>query len=129
MKSFSRHLVLLSTALFLSGGAHAAGSMDPREACRNDAKNFCGDVQPGGGRIINCLWDHYKDVSDDCYSAMQQMETRRNAQGNGQGNDGPPPPPSGGQGGMRGMNGGPPPGPPPGGDGNGPPPGPPPNDN
>lgn len=112
MKLFLRNLALLSAAMFLSGGAHAADSMNPREACREDAKNFCSGIQPGGGRIMDCLWDHYKDISDDCYSALQKMESRRKSQGNGQGNeqgnDGPPP-------GQHGNfdNGGPPPGPPP----------------
>ncbi len=45
----------------------------PREACRNDAQNFCHDVQPGGGRIIQCLKDHFKEISDSCYQALQNM--------------------------------------------------------
>src|SRR5690242_16712843 len=39
--------------------------------CENDLKRYCADVQPGGGRIMNCLKDHYKDVSQECYEAMQ----------------------------------------------------------
>ncbi len=47
--------------------------MGPREACRDDAKTFCKGIQPGGGRILDCLEDHYKEISDACYSALQKM--------------------------------------------------------
>ena len=64
------------------GGVHPGG---PREACREDAQNFCKGVQPGGGRILDCLKDHYKEISDPCYNALQNMPT-------GKGGHQPPPP-------------------------------------
>jgi len=36
-------------------------------------KQFCPNVEPGGGRIKECLLDHYKDVSDECYGILQQQ--------------------------------------------------------
>lgn len=56
----------------------------PREACMKDAQTFCQDVQPGGGRIKDCLEDHYKDISDACYAAMKEASSHQP----------PPPPPS-----------------------------------
>lgn len=56
------------------GNASPAG-----QACRQDAQQFCKGVQPGGGRIVNCLLDHQKDLSDACYDtlAKRRQEGRR----------------------------------------------------
>jgi hypothetical protein len=35
-------------------------------ACRDDIKKLCGDVQPGGGRIADCMKDHASDLSPGC---------------------------------------------------------------
>jgi hypothetical protein len=35
-------------------------------ACLNDAKAQCPGVEPGGGKIKECLKMHIKDVSDGC---------------------------------------------------------------
>jgi Cysteine rich repeat len=36
------------------------------EACKPDVEKFCQDVQPGGGRIIQCLRQHETELSDAC---------------------------------------------------------------
>ena len=41
-----------------------------RAACATDAKNLCAGVQPGGGRIIQCLMQHKDQVSDSCKEAV-----------------------------------------------------------
>jgi hypothetical protein len=102
-------LALLSSAVIVCCAASAAAQQRPREACRADVKEFCGDVEPGHGQIIDCLEEHYKDLSDGCYNALKKMQDRKESRRNG--NDGPPPPPP------RGDNDGPPP-PPPGDDPN-----------
>jgi len=65
---------LASSACAQQGGG---GGSAARSACRDDAKKFCSDVQPGGGRIINCLEDHSKEVSDACYDVLQKFEDRK----------------------------------------------------
>lgn len=42
--------------------------------CRADYRRFCNGIHPGGGRIINCLESHSRDLSDPCSSAMPQAE-------------------------------------------------------
>jgi len=93
MNMIFRILALLSATVALSFAANAADKSDPRVACREDAHSFCADVQPGGGRIINCLQDHYKELSDECYTALQNIPA--GGQGRG-GNEAPPPPNEGG---------------------------------
>jgi hypothetical protein len=40
--------------------------------CKQDFERLCKNVQPGGGRIVNCLLDHQNDLSDACYDALAQ---------------------------------------------------------
>ncbi len=76
-----------SAAMLLSAAA-GAQERGGSEACMNDARTLCKDVQPGSGRIIKCLGDHRKDVSGECYKVLQRVEAHR-AQDN---SDAPPPP-------------------------------------
>jgi hypothetical protein len=40
--------------------------MEAQQACAGDVKNFCKDVQPGGGRVLKCLREHTKELSSAC---------------------------------------------------------------
>jgi len=46
-------------------------------ACQADVKQFCTNVEPGGGRIKECLLDHYKEVSDDCYGVLEKQRPEK----------------------------------------------------
>lgn len=39
-------------------------------ACAEDVKQFCREVQPGDGQVLQCLQDHAQDVSDGCYATL-----------------------------------------------------------
>ena len=39
-------------------------------ACLNDAKALCPGVQPGGGKIRDCLKTHLKDLSEGCQTVV-----------------------------------------------------------
>jgi len=73
--------VMVSTAFALlaafATGALAQGKAEKGEGpCREDAKKFCGNVQPGGGRIARCMKEHEAQLSPACQSAMKQAEQR-----------------------------------------------------
>lgn len=53
-----------------SGQNQPAGGGGDGQACRQDAQQLCKGVQPGGGRIVDCLLDHQKDLSDACYDSL-----------------------------------------------------------
>ena len=42
--------------------------------CKEDVAKYCSDVQSGGGRIINCLKEHYKDLSQECYECLAKVK-------------------------------------------------------
>lgn len=57
-------------------GAHRALLRDVQQSCREDAQKFCAGVQPGQGRIANCLRSHRSDLSQDCTAAIGQAKDR-----------------------------------------------------
>jgi hypothetical protein len=40
--------------------------MEAQQACTGDMEKFCKDVQPGEGRILNCLRGHAQELSPAC---------------------------------------------------------------
>lgn len=55
------------------------GEAAPRNggACKRDAESLCQGIQPGGGRIVNCLLDHQNELSDACYDQMAKRARRK----------------------------------------------------
>ena len=43
-----------------------------REACQDDALTFCKDINPGSGRIVNCLKEHKNELSPECKAGMER---------------------------------------------------------
>jgi len=48
------------------------GAREFKAACEADVKQFCPNVQPGGGRIRQCLQEHAKELSSPCAQALQK---------------------------------------------------------
>lgn len=58
----------LATGLLLAAtaGAFAQATPEQRAACGGDVEKFCKGVQPGGGRIIECLAKQKDKLTDAC---------------------------------------------------------------
>ena len=61
----------------------ALASAEPRplrEACAADLKTLCGSIQPGGGRIRECIKQHRAELSTDCKVAIADRMLERQAE-------------------------------------------------
>jgi hypothetical protein len=63
---------LLAAGLF-APGAVAAEQRPGRDVCRADVERLCKNVQPGGGRIAQCLKDNEASVSPECKEHMAKV--------------------------------------------------------
>jgi cysteine rich repeat protein len=59
--------LLLAAVLLLPSSITSA---EVTGACLKDAKSLCAGVQPGGGKIRDCLKSHIKDLSDGCQAVV-----------------------------------------------------------
>ena len=65
--------IAVTSPLFLVTMLLLPSSMASAEmtgACLGDAKSLCAGIQPGGGKIRDCLKTHIKDLSDDCKEVL-----------------------------------------------------------
>lgn len=44
--------------------------------CHADVKALCASVPQGEGRILNCLLDHYSELSDTCGAKVKKMKAK-----------------------------------------------------
>jgi hypothetical protein len=65
----------LAAALF-AVAAVAAEQRPGRDVCRADVERLCKDVQPGGGRIAQCLKDNEASVSPACKEHLAKVSER-----------------------------------------------------
>ena len=76
-----RRGLLALIAMLLSFGvpAMAQTSRDPavRAACRADVQRLCAGVQPGGGRIGQCVKARRQELSPQCIGALKAARATR----------------------------------------------------
>lgn len=63
-------VLLAGGALLATAPAFAQSFAELQKACGPDVKALCGGVQPGGGRIKQCLMEKADQISPACKSAM-----------------------------------------------------------
>lgn len=75
----SRPLTIAALILAAASPALAQQAMAKklRAACAADAKALCADVEPGGGRILQCLKTKQDQVSKDCIAALEDARAAR----------------------------------------------------
>lgn len=54
----------------------AAEAESARQACMADYRKYCAAVQPGGGRIKQCLTRHRAQLSEPCRAALDARMKR-----------------------------------------------------
>ena len=58
-------------ALGLSAGVAFAQTAAEREACQADFEKYCAGVQPGGGRVVECLSKHLNQLTPQCKTVVE----------------------------------------------------------
>ena len=64
-------LPVLGLALALGPGAAMAQTAAEREACQADFEKYCPGVEPGGGRVLECLGKHLDQLTPQCKSVVE----------------------------------------------------------
>lgn len=64
-------LLMLGLALGLGADAAMAQTAAQREACMADFEKYCPGVQPGGGRVIECLSKHLDQLTPQCKTVVE----------------------------------------------------------
>ncbi len=44
--------------------------------CKADREKFCPNVQPGEGRIRNCMKEHYNQLSAECRQKIEERKAK-----------------------------------------------------
>jgi hypothetical protein len=82
-------LLVVACTTFVAGSALAQQTPDKPAAqpkatkaaardrvCREDAKKFCSDVRPGGGRVYQCLTSHNAELAPACRERLTAAKAR-----------------------------------------------------
>jgi hypothetical protein len=75
----TRNIVTLIAMLTAPVLAFAQGG-PMQGACRADIQSLCGSVQPGGGRLRDCMRQHRTELSAACKVAIADRMLERSAQ-------------------------------------------------
>ena len=62
--------VLFIAAMSLCGPALAQTAAE-RQACQADFEKYCPGVEPGGGRVIECLAQHLDRLTAECQKVVK----------------------------------------------------------
>ena len=62
---FSKYGLLVAVGILVPMSALAESGL-MQGACMNDIKSLCGSIQPGGGRVRDCMKDHRTQLSIAC---------------------------------------------------------------
>jgi len=73
----SMRILIVSIGVIAPALALAAGSL--QGACLNDIKTLCASVQPGGGRMRDCMREHQAELSITCKTAIADRMLERAA--------------------------------------------------
>lgn len=68
----SAPLLAVALAFFATGASAQARQGEAAKACENDVKTLCPGVQPGQGRIAQCLRKNQDKVSEGCKAQLKE---------------------------------------------------------
>jgi hypothetical protein len=69
-----RHFIGLGAALVLLVALIPSDGQSQEMPCTEEIRAYCADVQPGGGRILQCLKNNESKLSPTCMQRMHDLE-------------------------------------------------------
>ena len=76
MRNVMKVIVSGALATLVSTAFAAEGAKGMQQgACKADAQKLCADVQPGEGKLLECLKTHKADLSQACAGNMKQVQS------------------------------------------------------
>ncbi len=57
--------------------ARAQEMEDLKTYCMSDIKRLCKGIEPGGGRVLQCLKANKKGMSVGCAQALQKLKAKK----------------------------------------------------
>lgn len=71
-----KQILPAAALLALIGTPASAQNLEAlQKACANDIKTLCAGIQPGGGRIRDCMLAKREQASPECKTAMNSLAT------------------------------------------------------
>ena len=62
--------------LLCAGAVDRVSAADDKLPCAEEIAKHCKEVKPGGGRILNCLDEHQKELSDSCRKKLEESKKK-----------------------------------------------------
>ena len=63
-------------ALFAFAGSGPIGHAQEFAYCKADVRRLCAGIQPGGGRLAQCLKAHENEVSIGCAKELKNVKSK-----------------------------------------------------
>lgn len=73
---YAKRSIISALAAISFGLSATVLAEDTDRPCQADAKKFCADVKPGGGRLMKCLKEHEAELSPACRQKGQKIHER-----------------------------------------------------
>ncbi len=71
----SRHILWLGVvALGLGGGAIPSAGHADEMPCTTEIRTYCAEVQPGGGRLLQCLKTNESKLTPSCVNRVNELQ-------------------------------------------------------
>ena len=62
--------------LLCAGAVDRVSAAEDKLPCAEEIAKHCKEVKPGGGRILSCLDEHQKELSDSCRKKLEESKKK-----------------------------------------------------
>lgn len=70
------HIVVFGLVFLCVSARGRTYAAEEELPCAEEIAKYCKEVKPGGGRILNCLDEHQKDLSVSCKQKLEESRKR-----------------------------------------------------